>query len=69
MEVSTLEKSPEIVSTLDTAVGERMHNINVQVTGEQATETVSCDNRVECSLKQNRTKKSSRQPNYYYRKK
>ena len=50
-----MEKSPEIVSTLDIAVGEGMHNINVQVTGEQATETVSC---AECSFNQNRTKKT-----------
>ena len=69
MEVSATEKSPEIVSTLNIAGGEGMHNINVQVTGEQATETVSCDNRAECSFKQNRTKKPSRQLNCYYRKK
>lgn len=48
-----MEKSPEIVST-----GDGMHNINVQVTGEQATETVSCDNCADCSFKQNRTKKT-----------
>ena len=44
-------------------------NDRVEETGEQALETVSCDNRAECSsFKQSRTKKPSRQLNYYYRK-
>lgn len=57
-----MEKSPEIVSTLDIAVGEGMHNINVQVTGFLAI-TVR-------GVHSSRTepKIPSRQLNYYYRK-
>lgn len=68
IERGAMEKSPEDVSTFDTAVGEGMSNANVRVeeTGEQTAEMFPCDNRVESS--QSRTKKPSRQLNYYYRK-